>query len=400
MRASSQYGKRPSGLSVSGKIVIQLVGETTEEIKLHFERLGLPGYRGKQVAEWIYRRALPGQGGGASADFGAMTDLPLKLRGELSEQFALAPMATVQEQRDSSDGTIKIVCETRAAGDGLRIESVLMPDERRVSVCLSSQAGCPMACTFCATGTQGLARNLTVGEIIGQFLLLQELSPRPITHIVFMGQGEPLLNLPAVLKAIHILHGEIGLSMRHITVSTVGIVPAMRKLAEADLPINLALSLHAPNDSLRRSIVPRHKDLEELIGVCRDYFRQTGREITFEYILLGGVNDSAIQARELVTLLRGFPSYTVNLIPYNSTDVTESFQRPAASQIREFRSILADAGLRVTQRKERGHEIAAACGQLVTQAYKPVKPMDAGSIPLSVLAPENSNASFESGLLV
>ena len=380
--------------------MIQLIGETTEEIKAHLESLGLPGYRGKQVAEWLYRRALPGQGGGAAADFGAMTDLPLKLRGELTERFALAPMALAQEQRDSSDGTIKIVCETRAAGDGLQIESVLMPDERRVSVCLSSQAGCPMGCTFCATGTQGLARNLTVGEIIGQFLLLQELSERPITHVVFMGQGEPLLNLPAVLKAIHVLHDEIGLSMRHITVSTVGVVPAMRKLAEADLPINLALSLHAPNDALRRSIVPRHKDLSELIDVCRDYFRQTGREITFEYILLGGVNDSAAQARELAALLRRFPSCTVNLIPYNSTDVTEPFHRPAAAQIREFRSILAQAGLRVTQRKERGHEIAAACGQLVTQAYKPARSMGVDIIPLAMAASEMSNAPLESGLPV
>ncbi len=379
--------------------MIQLVGETTEEIKLHLKKLGLPAYRGKQVSEWLYRRTIPGQGGGANATFGAMTDLPVKLRGDLAEQFALAPMSLVQEQRDSVDGTVKIVCETRAAGDNLQIESVLMPDERRVSVCLSSQAGCPMACTFCATGTQGLARNLTVGEIIGQFLLLQSLSPRPITHVVFMGQGEPLLNLPSVLKAIHILHDEIGLSMRHITVSTVGVVPAMRKLAEADLPINLALSLHAPNDTLRRSIVPRHKDLGELIDVCRDYFRQTGREITFEYILLGGVNDSATQARELVALLRGFPSYTVNLIPYNATAVTEPFQRPARARIREFRSILAQAGLRVTQRKERGHEIAAACGQLVTQAYKPTRISGTEAIPLAMLAPE-IRSIVESGVTV
>ncbi len=344
----------------------QLIGETTESIKAEFAQLGLPAYRGKQVAEWLYRKTLLGDGGGASAKFEAMTDLPVALREQFAGAYSLAPMTLTRESRDRRDGTIKIVA---TSPDGLDIESVLMPDENRVSVCLSTQAGCPMACVFCATGTQGLARNLTAAEVIAQFLLLQSLSPRAITHVVFMGMGEPLLNLSNLLQSIKVLHDEIGISMRHITVSTVGIVPGIKKLAEVDIPINLAISLHAPNDKLRARIVPRHKSLSDLIDAAKEYFKKTGREITFEYVLLSGVNDNPEDARQLVSLLRDFPSFTVNLIPYNPTSVTEQFERPEGRRIREFRRILELSHLRVTQRKERGQEIAAACGQLVTQPY-------------------------------
>jgi 23S rRNA (adenine2503-C2)-methyltransferase len=350
------------------RILKQLIGETTEQVQAHIADLAPESYRGKQIAEWLYRRILPGQGGGAAAQFANMSDLPVALRGQLAERFELAPMTLAHEARDRRDGTIKIVATTTP--DALEIESVLMPDDKRVSVCLSTQAGCPMACAFCATGTQGLARNLTVAEIVGQLLILQSLSPRAITHAVFMGMGEPLLNLPNLLQAIRVLHGEVGLSMRHITVSTVGIVPAIEKLAAEEMPINLAISLHAPTDTLRKRIVPHHKSVKELIVAARSYFRRTGREITFEYVLLRGVNDNPEQARELADLLRTFPSCTVNLIPYNATTVAEQFQRPEGARIRLFRQVLEDAHVRVTQRKERGHEIAAACGQLVTQPYK------------------------------
>ena len=283
-----------------------LIGLTTHEIQKRLEEAGQPAYRGKQIAEWLYRRALPGQDGGAAARFDAMTDLPAALRAKLAEEFAIDPLIVTETAIDSRDGTIKIVT---ALADGPHVEAVLMPDERRVSVCLSTQAGCPMACAFCATGTQGLARNLTAGEIVAQFLHLQALSDRRITHIVFMGMGEPLLNYDQTLKAIHILHDEVGVSMRHITLSTVGILQGIEKLAQEELPLTLAVSLHAPNDALRARIVPLHRtyDLAKLLGTCKSYFQKTGRRVTFEYILLRGVNDNPEEARELAALLRKFP---------------------------------------------------------------------------------------------
>jgi 23S rRNA (adenine2503-C2)-methyltransferase len=349
----------------------QLIGETTEQIRMQIADLAPEPYRAKQIADWLYRRILPGQGGGAAANLANMSDLPAGLRAQLAERFELAPMDLQQQVRDRRDGTIKIVTATRP--DALQIESVLMPDDRRVSVCLSTQAGCPMACAFCATGTQGLARNLTTGEIVGQFLLLQSLSTRPITHVVFMGMGEPLLNFQSLLQSIRVLTGEIGISMRRVTVSTIGIIPAIAKLAAEELPINLAISLHAPNDELRQTIVPGHKSVTELVAAARAYFRTTGREITFEYVLLRGVNDNHKEARELADLLKSFPACTLNLIPYNPTTVAQQFERPDRERIRQFRATLETAKVRVTQRKERGEQIAAACGQLVTQSYRRAK---------------------------
>lgn len=346
-----------------------LAGLTTKEIEAAVaDTTGAKPFRGRQIADWLYRKTLPDEGGGANARFEAMTDLPAALREELAGTFELVPLTLTNQAIDPRDGTIKIVT---ALVDGPHIESVLMPDENRVSVCLSTQAGCPMACSFCATGTQGLARNLTAGEIVGQLLLLQSLCPRRITHVVFMGMGEPLLNLANTLQAIHILNSEVGIAMRHITVSTVGMVPGIEKLAQERLQITLAISLHAPNDTLRTRIVPvnRTYNIGRLLGACKDYFEATGRRVTFEYILLRGVNDNPEQARELGALLAGFPC-AVNLIPYNPTSVAEPYERPENSRIREFRAILEFAGITVTQRKERGQKIAAACGQLVTEQYR------------------------------
>jgi 23S rRNA (adenine2503-C2)-methyltransferase len=225
-----------------------------------------------------------------------------------------------------------------------------------------------MACAFCATGTQGLTRNLTAGEIVGQYLLLQGLTERRISHVVLMGMGEPLLNYDAVLKAIHLLNTECGIAMRSITLSTVGIVPNIDKLAAENLQITLAVSLHAPNNDLRTRLVPVNKTypLERLIPACRRYADATHRRLTFEYVLLSDVNDRAADAAELATLLRGVPG-AVNIIPYNATTVGQPFTRPDPSRIRAFRATLEQAGITVTQRKERGRQIAAACGQLVTQ---------------------------------
>jgi len=343
---------------------------TTEEIRADVAaHASLPAYRGAQIAEWLYRRPLPAEGGGFRTDFAAMTDLPKDVRTALGELYSGPPLTLVQEQTDSKDGTVKALA--RLTDGGHPIECVLLPDTKRVSVCLSSQAGCSMGCVFCATGTQGLTRNLTAGEIVAQFLLLQSLSERRITHIVLMGMGEPLLNYDATLKAIRILNAECGLAMRHITLSTVGIVPNIEKLMAEDLQLTLAVSLHAPNNALRTRLVPVNKTypLERLMPACRAYAQHTGRRLTFEYVLLRGVNDEPEHARELAVLLKGMGA-AVNVIPYNPTTVTESFGRPEPERIALFRRILEDAGLVVTQRKERGKQIAAACGQLVTEAKR------------------------------
>lgn len=346
-----------------------LIGLTTEEIRARAVEAGLPAYRGTQAAEWLYRRLQPERGGGYGADFLSMTDLPLDVRTLFAEKFSALPLLLTTAQTDPHDGTVKALA--RLADGGHPIECVLLPDDKRVSVCLSTQAGCPMGCTFCATGTQGLTRNLSAGEIVSQFLLLQSLSARRISHIVFMGMGEPLLNYEATLKAIRILNSECGIAMRHITVSTVGIVPNIDKLAEEDLQLTLAVSLHAPNDTLRTRLVPVNKTypLERLMASCRSYARRTGRRLTFEYVLLKGVNDEPEHARELSLLIRGMGA-AVNIIPYNPTTVAEAFGRPEQARIMKFRQVLEHAGIVVTQRKERGRQIAAACGQLVTEAAR------------------------------
>ena len=347
-----------------------LIGQTTEEIRaVVSEAAGLPAYRGSQVAEWLYRRSMPEMGGGFQADFARMTELPKEARLALAEQFGGPPLALTQAQTDPGDGTVKALA--RLTNGDHPIECVLLPDAKRVSVCLSTQAGCPMACAFCATGTQGLTRNLTAGEIVAQYLLLQSLSPRRISHIVLMGMGEPLLNYEATLKAIRIINAECGVAMRHITLSTVGIVPNIERLAEENLQLTLAVSLHAPNDTLRTRLVPVNKTypLSRLLPACRSYAAHTGRRLTFEYVLLKGVNDEPEHARELAQILKGMGA-AVNVIPYNPTTVAEAFGRPDQTRIFAFRSILEDTGIVVTQRKERGRQIAAACGQLVTEATR------------------------------
>ena len=346
-----------------------MIGCSTSEVREAVAAAGLPAYRGAQVAEWLYRRVMPGQGNGFPADFAAMTDLPNSARAALAERFGNPVLVPGETRTDSRDGTMKILA--RLADGHHPIECVLLPDEKRVSVCLSTQAGCPMACAFCATGTQGLTRNLTAAEIVAQFLLLQSRSTRRISHIVLMGMGEPLLNYDHTLKAIRVLNEECGIGMRHITLSTVGIVPNIDRLAQENLQITLAVSLHAPTDELRRRIVPVAKTypLDRLMDSCRRYAAHTHRRLTFEYVLLREVNDRPEDAHALARLIKGVPS-AVNVIPYNPTAVTEAFRRPEPERIAAFRKILEQAGVTVTQRKERGQQIAAACGQLVTEATR------------------------------
>jgi 23S rRNA (adenine2503-C2)-methyltransferase len=222
-----------------------------------------------------------------------------------------------------------------------------------------------MGCKFCATGLGGFDRNLTAGEIIGQYLLLQRMSPRRISHVVFMGMGEPLLNLDNLLKAIRLLHDEVGLSHRHMTVSTVGIVPQIRRLAEYNLPIHLALSLHSPLDAVRNRLMPvNHKwPVAEVMEAMIRYQHATGRKITIEYLLIKDLTDTIDQAATLARLIGRTPS-VVNLIPFNWVDSKLGFERPGRDRIRAFRDELASRGVNVTERTERGQEIAAACGQL------------------------------------
>ncbi len=346
------------------------IGRTTAEMRAAVaDAVGLPAFRGSQVAEWLYRRLLPSQGGGFAADFAAMTDLPQAARMALAERFGDPVLIPGEQHTDSRDGTVKILA--RLADGGHPIECVLLPDPQRVSVCLSTQAGCPIACAFCATGTQGLTRNLSAAEIVAQFLLLQSRSERRVSHVVLMGMGEPLLNYDSVLRAIRIMNAECGVAMRHITLSTVGIVPGIERLAQENLQITLAVSLHAPTDALRRRLVPvaRTYPLDRLMDACRGYAGQTHRRLTFEYVLLRGVNDRPEDAQALARLMQGMPA-ALNVIPYNPTSVSEAFQRPEAERIAAFRKILERAGVTVTQRKERGQQIAAACGQLVTEAAR------------------------------
>jgi 23S rRNA (adenine2503-C2)-methyltransferase len=356
-----------SQLNPEGSHLPALVGLTTSEISSLLQtNEGLPAFRGKQIAEWLYRRIMPEQNGGYKADFQQMTDLPAALRESLAQSYTLFPITQDLTRKDPTDGTVKALARLNRGQHA--IECVLLPDTSRVSSCLSTQAGCPMACAFCATGTQGLTRNLDTGEIVAQFLLLQSLSERRISHIVLMGMGEPLLNYEATLKAIRIINEEIGVSMRHITLSTVGIVPKIDELAKENLQLTLAVSLHAPTDELRRSIVPVAKTypLDRLMESCRNYARETHRRLTFEYVLLKEVNDRPEDAHQLGALIKGMPA-ALNIIPYNATSVTEQFQRPEPARISAFKTIVERYGVTVTQRKERGRQIAAACGQLVTE---------------------------------
>ncbi|MFN7017968.1 MAG: 23S rRNA (adenine(2503)-C(2))-methyltransferase RlmN [Fimbriimonadales bacterium] len=331
-----------------------LVGQSTGQLRGWVsESLGEPAYRGAQLAKWIYQKA--------AADFSVMTDLPAALRVRLPECAVVSPHTISLTQR-SKDGTVK--CLLRLA-DGNEVECVLLPYEDRVSVCLSTQVGCAMGCRFCATAQGGYTRNLTAGEIVDQLLHLQRLSERRISHVALMGMGEPLLNLENVVAALRLMHDEVGISYRRMTLSTVGIVPRIYALAEYDLPINLAISLHAPDDETRARIMPvnRKWGVETLLQAARDYFERTKRRVTFEYLLLREINDTPRHAEQLAKRLRGVPCL-VNLIPFNYVPTPDDFQRPEAERVRRFRAILEAAGVEVTQRVERGHDIDAACGQL------------------------------------
>ena len=330
-----------------------LPGATREEILQVVRTLGQPDYRAQQIAEWVYRK-------GARL-YDEMTNLPLSLRQALPELLPLRRLEVVRAQR-SADGTVKYLF---ALADGERVEAVFLPYDDRTSVCISSQVGCAAGCRFCATAQMGFTRNLTAGEMVDEVLSIQQMSGQRISHVVYMGMGEPLWNLQEVIKSVLLLNREVGISQRHITVSTVGVVPAIYELAQHRLQITLAISLHAPSDDLRARIMPvgRKWKVQELIDAARHYTEVTGRKVTFEYLLLRGVNDEPHHAHALARLVKGLVC-NVNLIPFNQVETPDGFPRPEPSRVARFRRVLEEAGITVTQRVEKGHDISAACGQL------------------------------------
>lgn len=332
-----------------------LIGLTTQELEVVVQELGQPAYRGRQLATWIYRRG--------AETFDAMSDLPRDLRARLAERHTVGGLE-VAHRSVSEDETVKYLM---ALPGGQEVESVYLPYPDRVSVCLSSQVGCAAGCRFCATAQGGFARNLTAGEIVGQVTKMQSESERRISHAVYMGMGEPLWNYDNVVKSLRLLGTEVGMSLRSLTVSTVGVVPGILALAKEELPITLALSLHAPDDALRAELIPtaRKWKLEEILDACKEYAEATGRNLTFEYLLLGGLNDRPEQARELAHLLqkRQLPG-NVNLIPFNYVETPQGYRRPTRESVTRFREALEKAGRVATQRMTRGHAISAACGQL------------------------------------
>ncbi len=347
-----------------------IIGYTASELTELVANWGGKPFRAKQLMRWIHQRGV-----GSFAD---MTDLARSFRNQLS-QHCVVKAPAVSHEHQSADGTIKWLFQVDKAN---AIEAVFIPEDNRGTLCISSQAGCNVACPFCSTGYQGFNRNLSTAEIIGQLWHAQQylqaepdsarvngskqLNTRAISNIVFMGMGEPLLNYEQVLGALRLMLDDnaYGLSRRRVTVSTSGVVPMMERLAR-DCPVALAVSLHAPNNSLRDRLVPLNKKypLKELLEACNYYLDYAPRDfITFEYIMLDGVNDSPEHARELINIARQVKS-KFNLIPFNPFPQS-GLARSPDSTVRRFANILSDAGIVTTVRKTRGDDIAAACGQL------------------------------------
>ncbi len=313
---------------------------------------GEPPYRAGQVWEWTARGART---------YEEMTNLPEELRGRLADAVPLSSL-TLRHEAKSDDGTVKALFDTH---DGRALEAVLMRfrDGRR-SICVSSQSGCPLDCRFCATGQMKFGRNLTASEIVDQALHFRRIEP--VDHCVFMGMGEPMMNLDAVLEACELLP-DIGITNRRTTISTVGWVPGIERLTEQERPIRLAFSLHAPDDALRSELMPVNDryPLEEVLAACRAHYERRNRRVYIEYVMLAGVNDRVEQAHQLAALLDP-KAFKVNLIPFNPTGA--GFEGSGPRAIEAFRSALAGKGIPVTVRLTRGRDIDAACGQLAASA--------------------------------
>ena len=339
-----------------------LLGLSSEDLEEFARREGEQAFRGRQIHEWIYQRG--------AKDLDSITVLPKKWRDSLQKKGIKIGRLDEIERIVAQDSTLKLL---KGTVDGEIIETVGIPTDKRLTVCVSSQIGCPMGCRFCATGKGGLSRSLDVNEIVDQVISVRETMNRRPTHVVFMGMGEPLLNIRNVLDSIECLTKDIGIGQRKITVSTVGIpdtLPDLAKLAQERLgrvKFTLAVSLHAPNQDLRKSIIPSASayPITLLLKDCKRYVELTGRRVSFEYILLGGLNDKDIHAEQLANLVSGFQSH-VNLIAYNPI-TEEDFKRPSQSRLNSFRELLENKGVAVSVRASRGRDKDAACGQLRRQ---------------------------------
>lgn len=331
-----------------------LSGLNLEEIKQITDTLHATAFRARQVHNWIYHKSV--------STIDEMTDLSLKFREEL-KMIAVVSDVKIKVKQESVDGTLKYLIEYP---DGECVETVLMRFDNRANLtaCVSSQVGCAVNCSFCATGKRGFVRNLTYKEIIEQVLTIQRDTGLKVTNVVFMGQGEPLLNLDNVIKAMHILNDNFQIGARRITVSTSGIVPQIYKLADIDMQSTLAISLHAPNHDIRRKLmqIEDKYNMAELKKALKSYIEKTGRRITVEYLLIKDLNDTTNAAKELAEYLSDLKC-NINLIPYNPT-AENDYQRPSNNSIMKFKYLLEHSGKKVTVRLERGADIDAACGQL------------------------------------
>ena len=331
-----------------------LLGQSLAELKDWVQTQGQPAYRGQQLHQWLYQRG--------ARSLTEISVLPKAWRESLADLDL--GRSTVHTCRIAPDKTRKYLLRL---ADGAIIETVGIPTAKRLTVCVSSQVGCPMACDFCATGKGGFSRNLQAHEIVDQVLTVQSDFGQRVSHVVFMGMGEPLLNIPAVVQALRVLNQEVGIGQRSLTVSTVGLPGRIREFAEHRLQVTFAVSLHASNQAQREQLIPsaRHYPLEQLLADCREYVATTGRRVSFEYVLLAGVNDRRQDATALAQLLRGFQSH-VNLIPYNPIDEAD-YQRPTPEQIQVFCDSLEQGQVAVSVRRSRGLATDAACGQLRAQ---------------------------------
>ena len=334
----------------------ELTGMTCGEITAWIREGGYPAFRGKQIFHWIHQ----------GADFSEMTNLPESMREKLSQEAIAQPVKIRLERKSTLDGTVKLLYELR---DGNCVEGVLMRYKYGVSLCISTQVGCRMGCRFCASTLEGRVRDLTAGEMLGEILCANRyLSSENVrvSHVVLMGSGEPLDNYEHVIRFLRLLKEEDGirLSLRNVSLSTCGIVPKMYALAEENLPVTLCVSLHAPNDEIRRKTMPiAYKwSIREILDACRNYIRKTGRRVIFEYALSDGVNAGEDQARELASILRGMQCH-VNLIPLNTVEERD-MKGITEDKVRKFLKILQENNISATRRREMGDDIEGACGQL------------------------------------
>ena len=342
----------------------ELTGMTEAELTAWAREQGMPAFRGKQIFQWIHR----------GADFDGMSNLPADLRAKLAETAVAQPVRILTERESRLDGTVKFLFGLE---DGNCVEGVLMRYHYGYSLCISTQVGCRMGCRFCASTLDGCARNLTAGEMLGEVLAadgylrarIPEDSPR-VSHVVLMGSGEPLDNYDQVMRFLRLLREPDGirLSLRNVSLSTCGLVPEMRRLAEEDLPVTLCVSLHAPNDEIRRKTMPiaNRYSIDEILDACRYYIAKTGRRVIFEYALSEGVNSSEADARELAGRLRGMQCH-VNLIPLNTVKERD-LRGVTEGAVSRFLRTLEDEHISATRRREMGDDIEGACGQLRRKA--------------------------------